>query len=50
VYDWHVRYRQPLNIGRNAEGRYTIVLMTTTVVMRPDLLAGSYIGAPYDSR
>jgi hypothetical protein len=50
VYDWHVRYRQPLNVGRNAEGRYTIVLMTTTVVMRPDLIAGSYIGVPYDSR
>jgi hypothetical protein len=50
VYDWHVRYRQPLNIGRNAEGRYTIVLMTTTVVMRADLNAGSYIGLPYDSR
>jgi hypothetical protein len=50
VYDWHVRYRQPLNLGRNAEGHYTIVLMTTTVVMRPDMNAGSYIGAPYDSR
>jgi hypothetical protein len=50
VYDWHVRYRQPLNIGRNPEGRYTIVLMTTTLVMRPDLNAGSYIGLPYDSR
>jgi hypothetical protein len=50
VYDWHVRYGQPINIGRNAEGRYTIVLMTTTVVMRPDLLAASYIGMPYDSR
>jgi hypothetical protein len=50
VYDWHVRYRQPLNLGRNAEGHYTILLMTTTVVMRPDMNAGSYIGAPYDSR
>ena len=49
VYDWHVRYRQPINVARNAEGRYTIVLMSSMLVMRPDVQA-SYIGLPYDSR
>jgi hypothetical protein len=49
VHDWHVRWQQPTTIGRDALGRYTIVLNQTTIVMRPDVL-GSYIGIPYDSR
>ena len=49
AYDWHVRFQQPVMVGRSAEGRYTITLMATTVIMRPDL-AQSYIGPPYDSR
>ena len=49
AYDWHVRFQQPVMVGRTAEGRYTITLMATTVIMRPDL-AQSYIGPPYDSR
>ena len=40
VYDWHVRYQQPLTVGRNAEGRYTIMLMATMVVMRVETHAG----------
>ena len=49
VYDWHVRFQQPIALGRTAEGRYTILLLATNVVMRPDM-AASYIGLPYDSR
>ena len=49
VYDWHVRYGQPLAIGHTADGRYTIVLMQTTVILRPDL-APAFIGLPYDNR
>ena len=49
VYDWHVRFQQPIALGRTAEGRYTILLLATNVVMRPDL-AANYIGAPYDNR
>jgi hypothetical protein len=49
VYDWHVRFQQPIALGRTAEGRYTILLLATNLVMRPDLAPG-YIGIPYDSR
>lgn len=49
VYDWHVRFQQPIALGRTPEGRYTILLLATTVVMRPDLAPG-FIGLPYDNR
>jgi hypothetical protein len=49
VYDWHVRYQQPLTIGRTGEGRYTITLMGTAVVMRVDATP-AFVGIPYDNR
>lgn len=49
VYDWHVRYQQPLNLGRNAEGRYTMILMGTTLVMRVEVQP-NYVGIPFDNR
>ena len=49
VYDWHVRLRQPLSLGRDPQGRYTIMLMATAVVMRPDILPGSIL-QPYDAK
>jgi len=49
VYDWHVRFQQPIALGRTAEGRYTILLLATSVVMRPDMAAG-FIGVGYDNR
>jgi hypothetical protein len=49
VYDWHVRFQQPIALGRTAEGRYTILLLATNVVMRPDMAAG-FVGLPYDNR
>ena len=49
VYDWHVRFQQPVTLGRTAEGRYTILLLATSVVMRPDMGPG-YIGLGYDHR
>jgi hypothetical protein len=49
VYDWHVRFQQPIALGRTPEGRYTILLLATNVVMRPDMAAG-FIGVPLDSR
>jgi hypothetical protein len=47
LYDWHVRWQQPLNLGRDSQGRYTILFMGTTVILRaenPD----AYLSAPYD--
>ena len=49
VHDWHVRWQQPLTIGRDPLGRHTIVLLQTLVILRADTL-GSFVGLPYDAR
>jgi len=49
VYDWHIRYHLAPTVGRTAEGRYTILLMATTIVMRVDTQPG-FVGIPYDNR
>jgi hypothetical protein len=49
VHDWHVRWQQPLTLGRDALGRYTIVLNQTAVILRPDSLV-NFVGIPYDSK
>jgi hypothetical protein len=47
VYDWHVRFQQPITLGRTPDGRMTIVLMATTVVMRTDATP-NYVSLGYD--
>ena len=49
VYDWHVRFRQDITLGRTSDARYTIKLMETNLIMRSDLTPG-YIGLPFDNR
>lgn len=49
LYDWHIRWQQELNLGRDAQGRYTILFMGTTVIMRPEN-QDNYISQPYDVR
>lgn len=49
VYDWHVRFQQPIALGRTVEGRHTILLIATTVVLRPDM-PPAFVGIPYDGR
>lgn len=49
IYDWHIRYNQAMTLGRDDQGRMTIMVMATTVVMRPDLGA-TYVGLPYDKQ
>ena len=46
VYDWHVRWNQPLNLNRDLQNRPTIIYHQTTIVLRPELK--EYIGIPYD--
>jgi hypothetical protein len=48
LHDWHIRWQQPITLGRDAVGRYTILLMQTVVIMRPE--AKDSIGLPYDSK
>jgi hypothetical protein len=49
VYDWHVRWQQPLNLGRDPQGRMTVLLLSTSIVMRTDQGA-MFVSAPYDNR
>jgi len=47
VYDWHVGTLQPLAVSQLPDGRYTLRLMQTTLILRPDVEDG-YIGTPFD--
>jgi hypothetical protein len=47
VMDWMIAVRQPLAINRLTDGRYTIVLFASTIVLRPDFPDG-YVGQGYD--
>jgi hypothetical protein len=49
VHDWHVRLQQPLMLGRDATGRYTLMLGFTALVLRPDVVP-TFISTPYDNR
>ena len=49
AYDWHVRLLQPLTLGRDSTGRYTLMLGYTALVLRTDV-AANFISAPYDNR
>jgi hypothetical protein len=49
VRDWHVRWQQPIVEGRDPEGRLTLAMMGTQLILRPDV-AVTYIGTPYDNR
>jgi hypothetical protein len=47
LYDWHVRYQQPLNIARLTDGQYAMSFHFTTLILRPDFEL-NYISPPYD--
>jgi hypothetical protein len=49
IYDWHVRMQQPLVLGRDLNGRYTMMLGFTALVLRQDAVS-DLIGIPYDNR
>ena|SRR4051812_46425865 len=49
VWDWHIRMQQPLVLGRDLAGHYTMVLGFTQLVLRPDVAPG-FISTPYDNR
>lgn len=47
LYDWHVRFQQPINVTRVADGRYVMAFMFTTFILRPDQ-SPDYIGPGFD--
>lgn len=49
VYDWHVKNRQELRLSRLADGRYGLMFMFTTIVLREDQVPG-FVGWGYDAR
>lgn len=48
IYDWHVVHQQPLNVTRTADGRYAMVFMFTTLLLRPDQ-APDFVGFAFDA-
>jgi hypothetical protein len=49
VHDWHIRLQQPLVLGRDATGRYTMTLEFTQLVLRPDVTP-DYVSVAYDGK
>ena len=48
IYDWHVVHQQPANMTRMADGRYAMLFMFTTLLLRPDQ-ATDYVGFAFDA-
>lgn len=48
IYDWHVVHQQPVNMARTSDGRYTMVFMYTTLLLRPDQ-APDFVGFAFDA-
>ncbi|HUR35609.1 MAG TPA: hypothetical protein VM032_17520 [Vicinamibacterales bacterium] len=49
VHDWHVRWQRPIAESRDAQGRPTLALNQTVIILRPDVPA-NYMGLPFDAR
>jgi hypothetical protein len=45
--DWLIAVRQPVTINRLPDGRYTVALFASTIVLRPDF-PDNYVGQGYD--
>jgi hypothetical protein len=48
IYDWHVVHQQPLSVTRISDGRYAMVFMFTTLLLRPDQ-APDFVGYAFDA-
>jgi hypothetical protein len=49
LMNWLVRTRQVPQVARTGDGRYTLPLFQTNVILRHDM-SNSYIGQPYDAK
>lgn len=47
IYDWHIKYDQPIVVTRLADGRYTLQFMFSHLILRSDQ-DRNYIGVPTD--
>jgi hypothetical protein len=48
IYDWHVAHQQPVSMARTADGRYAMVFMFTTLLLRPEQ-AADFVGYAFDA-
>jgi hypothetical protein len=49
IYDWHVRWQLPAQESRDPQGRLTLAMNQTLIILRPDT-QGNFVGLPYDAR
>jgi hypothetical protein len=49
VYDWHVRHQRPVVVGRTIDGRYTMTVLETLLLLRPEQTE-SFVGFGFDAR
>jgi hypothetical protein len=49
VYDWHIRHQLPIEVTRTPEGRYSMVVMLTNLVLRPEQ-PETFVGFGFDLR
>lgn len=49
VYDWHVRWQQAPVEARDPQGRPTLTMNGTQVILRADV-PGNFVGLAYDAR
>jgi hypothetical protein len=47
VYDWHLKTGQELRVSRMGDGRYHMLFMFTTLILRPEQ-DRNYVGVPFD--
>lgn len=47
VVDWLITVQQPVTVNRIADGKYSVALFATTIVLRPDF-PDNYVGQGYD--
>ena len=49
ICDWHVRHLLPLQVTRTPDGRYSMAVMLTNLVLRPEQ-AETFVGFGFDLR
>jgi hypothetical protein len=49
VYDWHVRWQQPITITRTPDGGYAMAFMLTTLLLKPNMQP-NYVGPGADGK
>lgn len=47
VVDWLITVQQPVTVNRIFDGKYSVALFATTIVLRPDF-PDNYVGQGYD--